>query len=318
MYGIPETERTYLQGRYSDPDDKPKTVGVSNYQGLVQDPFKGERSGWGSSENDEFPEVGMIPHPLAGKPIMQYTTSGLANPENWELMSDPDKTFKANRKKLYGENPYYGPKVGMKTFDDIDNVSLLNDIAEMEGITPEQAKMKYMMGGWDDEYNTYDTSADKGLYFRRKGNKGEREAPKKLEPKEKWEYDPVTRAIAQAFMEHDMDRIVDEDESEWDSMRWADQDIGEGNFGSEPFGSEYKDVQPSGSWRRDDVRYDQLQKPWDLSTYMQQLLNPRPKRGEKGYGNNDKKRKSLNEILEEIVDRRQEEFDNRELEEEEI
>jgi hypothetical protein len=316
IYGIPETERTYLQGRYSDPEDKPKTVGVRNYQGLVQDPFEGERSGWGSSEDDEFPEVKMIPHPLAGKPIMQYTTSGLANPENWELMSDPSKTFKTNRKK-YQENPYYGPKVGMKTFRDIDNVSLINDIAEMEGITPEQAKMKYMMGGWDSEYGTWnDESADKGIYFRRRGNKGEREEPLKLEPKEKWEYDPVTRAIAQAFMEQDMERIVDEDESDEDRMRWADADIGQGNFGSEPFGSEYKDI--PGSWRDPDMKYDELQKPWDISTYMQQLLNPMPKRGEEGYGSKDKKRKTLNEILEEIVDRRQDEWDNRELEEEEI
>jgi len=311
-YKSPETKRTYQSGYYGeDGEYEDKEAWEDNFQGLLQDPFKSKRRSMRSSESDIFPEQNMIPHPLAGKPIMERVNVGPENHKDWELLSEGGKAFKANRKK-YGENPFYGPKSGVRLHEDIDIPTFLNDIAEKEGISYEQARKKYMMGGWDSEYDTYDdTSAGQGLWFRKRGNKGERERPKKLEQKEKWEYDPVTRAIAQAFMDSDMERIVDEDESSDDKMVWDDADIGSGSFGSKPHGSEYRDEQNRG-WNKPNIPYDQLQTDWDLESYMRQLKHPKLAGVRTDHNRSgERTRKSLTEILGEITSRRQQEQDDK-------
>ena len=316
-YKSPETKRTYQSGYYGEEGEhEDKEITRDNLQGLLQDPFEsnrmGYRGGWGAVENDIFPEQKMIPHPLAGKPIMERVNVGPVNHKDWELLSEGGKAFKANRKK-YGENPFYGPKSGVRRHEDIDIPTFLNDIAEKEGISYEQARKKYMMGGWDSEYDTYDdTSAGQGLWFRKRGNKGERERPMKLEQKEKWEYDPATRAIAQAFMDKDMKRIVEEDESDEDKMVWDDADIGGGSFGSKPHGSEYQKITGQG-YRAPEHDYDETQRNWDLEAYMRQLKHPNLSgvRSKKPRKDGERTRKSLTEILGEITTRRQQEQDDK-------
>jgi hypothetical protein len=307
-YNSPETTRTYQSGYYG----KDKTITQDNLQGLLQDPFESRRGRY-SHEDDIFPEQNMIPHPLAGKPIMERVNVGPENLKDWELLSEGKKAFKANRLKYGGTHPFFGPKSGVRRHNNIDIPTFLNDIAEKEGISYEQARQKYIMGGWDSEWNSLDdTSAESGLWFRRRGNKGERERPKKLEQREKWEYDPVTRAIAQAFMDMDMKRIVDEDSSSEDQMVWDDADIGSGSFGSKPHGSEYQKIKGTG-YRAPEHDYDETQRNWDLESYMRQLKHPHLSgvRSDHTRQSGERTRKSLNDILREITTRRQQEQDDK-------
>jgi len=107
----------------------------------------------------------------------------------------------------------------------------------------------------------------------------------------------VTRAIAQAFMDADMERIVDGDESSPDQMRWKDDENKGGFFGDRPHGSEYKTMGRN-HYRGDPTHYDEQQRPWNIKEYMEQLKNPR------STSSDHRTRKSLNEILREITDRR--------------
>jgi len=85
-YKTPETKREWLAGRYTDDKDKPQTSHIENLQGIAQDPFRRIPS-YHRHEDDVMPESRFKPHPLAGKPIMQYGNVGLKNPKAWELLS---------------------------------------------------------------------------------------------------------------------------------------------------------------------------------------------------------------------------------------
>ena len=238
-----------------------------------------------------------IPHPLAGKPRMRRRLVGLGDNAWKPVLAETGFDGRSNDYSYHRELKANHIASPLFISDELDF------IAEREGITPEEARLKY---------ETYDQNQEQNvIHHKRRGSKGIRESPMKATPKEKWEYDPVTRAIAQAFMDSDMERIIDDDENPKTRMRWNDADIGGGSFGSEPHGSEYQDETNRG-WNKDDLPYDKVQPKWDLASYMRQLTDPRLAGVSRNRSySNERTRKSLNEILREITDRRIQEQDDK-------
>ena len=276
--GLPHQTRT---GRYDDKEmsEYDLTGELTNLYDRIS-----------SYERDRYEpiEEQLIPHPLAGKPMSAMRNVGLESADRWKPLSEKGDAFKRNRRD-YAESDFTDMRANVARFDDLDIVSYISEMAEKEGIPFNEAYNKYYIEGHDDYYTG---SEDGGLFFGLKSKKP-RYQPQKAGAEMKHNYDPVSRAIAQAFMDSEFERerekwAKDDDDTTSERTRMTEKEREMfPAFGGEPHDSEFK--------RRTSVGSDD----WELDSYVRQLENP-----ESDDPNTWNQRKTLTEILSEIADRR--------------
>lgn len=292
-YKLPEMKRTYKGKEWNiEEDGLPHQTRTGRYDDkeISDYDFTGEKTNLydtiPSYERDRYEpiEEQLIPHPLAGKPMSSMRNVGLESPERWKVLTDKGDAFKQNRRD-YSDSDYTDMRANVNRFDDLDIPSFISEMAEKDGITFNEAYNKYYIQGHEDYYNG---DEEGGLFFGLKSKKP-RHTPQQAGSEQPHKYDPVSRAIAQAFMDSEYERekwAKDDDDMTSERMTEKEREMNPA-FGGEPYDSEFK--------RRENISSDD----WDLDSYVQQLKNP-----ESDEPSTWNQRKNLTDILSEIADRR--------------
>ena len=253
-------KRRLPQHPYNNSSDVNLEAQVPDRRNVLPDWEKAPEEGW--------PDFELKPHPLAGKEIMEQYVSGFANPDKWELVENEEEAMK---KRRFGEYGTDGRKSNVIR-SPLDQEAEIQRIMADKGIDRQEAL-----------WNLHsDEHAEEGFSYKTTNKRGLRERPQKLEKIPEYLSNPVTRAIAQAFMDKEMEQKESEATHIGHEMDEKNpDDIGAGSFGSDAFGSEYKEKNRGWNNRGD---------KWDLGDFMS--------------GKNKADRKPLNEILDEINERR--------------
>lgn len=144
-------------------------------------------------------------HPLAGKLQMTPNITGFTNPNAWAL-----ETKYPWKKRRNWESHRSG--VIDSPFDKEINDQMIDAerkrLEEAGQHVPARWRYEHTWEGNDEDGNYYQSNED-SVHFKRRGGK-EREQPFKRTPMPRYEWDPVARAIAQAFMDREMEKVPGE------------------------------------------------------------------------------------------------------------
>lgn len=311
-------------------DNKPMTLYGERMNTIGYDPIFDT---WAQDNPDNWQD-----HPLAGKLQMTPEITGFTNPDRWAL----ETKYPWNKRRVNWpehrsgviESPF-SKKVSQRMID--EERQRLEDAGQH---VPPRWRYEHTWEGKDEEGNYYSSDEDT-VHFKRRGGK-EREQPFKRIPMPRYEWDPVARAIAQAFMDREMEKVpgqltqekiqankdrvaraMERNKEYYENRGRSAEDLAEewdlkppaamrprnlpitglkwrGEIPITPtdipdFDSELTDIKPMSDYAKTTIQDETLPR-YSLRSFMEGTPQYR--------GEEMPRRKTLNELLNEIVDRR--------------
>ena len=171
------------------------------YNAHLRDDYDPIRDVWLYDDPDNWQD-----HPLANKIQMTPRVKGFRNPEKWALETKYPWNQNIKRWQEWRKGVRRSP------FSQAMNQKLIDEerqrLEDAGKHVPSDWRYKHTFEGIDDEGEETWFDSDT-VAFKRRGGK-ERERPMKRVPLPRYEWDPVERAIAQAFMDREMERVPGE------------------------------------------------------------------------------------------------------------
>mgnify|MGYP003626735517 CR=1 FL=1 len=144
-----------------------------------------------------------MPHPLANKKQMKPRLTGFNKPENWELT---DKyPYKKRREYEELKTGFRSSPFGRRTNRELVDAAVKQ--RREKGSYHDSDSFNHPFEDLQGDYQYRDDGTEDNQFFRRK--KGvERQQPSIRVPRARFEWDPVQRAISQAFMDRETETVV--------------------------------------------------------------------------------------------------------------